>query len=903
MDHMAKYYKNLSENLLNQRDNLVRLLNEVAQAPKKSQSRLVDGVWVDDDGNPVQGAPGAPIPLSTPDLLTPNGPEPISPAEMVGPPSPPSPPDLTPPPGIARPDPNEVPGLIGRGEPGSPGVAPLPQNPNPTFTPQNPGLSPASQLPSSGTPAPSDREKEQRDFENARRGYYAKRNKQIRDEAEERITAIDALAPSKNERTNAARAVNRLKAQRAMKKGNDKFNQADIDRMVKSDSKERFMSQADKDARKERDAQAVAGLTKAGHEKMGHTQNERGEWVDAQGKPASLATTIDRLGPDTIIQGTSMTRGEFERQTGRKYDATNREDSTLVSRLAGAGKYGSEAARQGALSSDAMNQQYGEINTDWAKRIGQSTRDVDKAQIELDRFRNDPKYRASEMAKQQASLMPQIMAQINAENSKRDRLEAEGRALAVGDKAKIAADKETALKASLEKNSIRIPSKTYVEPGEMGPPAPEVPFMLGGTEQRAAPQPFLPTPTGGENDGMVAARGAFRDQERRKAFDAARAKEQAISTSTMMASPESQAAYQRELDLADEGNRGYPLGDESLVTRSSEKFAADEIPGMAKSIGDWNNPNIPRAPDLISLSPSDKLDAIETEALRKAKADRLQRLKDQASPTPPNLISKPNPGLPGDAAYGGQSPEFNQPTTGGEVTQAAANMTTAPAEEMGPPKPEPSVSTGGMNQPMDINDFPEEEKPQTTLPAVSGGQVTNAAANMTTQPAKPTPAGANSAVGQPQLQTRQSAPPPASAPTSVGPPSSTGTRNTTPAMQTTTSPVSGNPNPVKPIVAPARNATIPQPTATPARPPVPAAPPVAVGSSVTAKAATMTTKPQLASAGAPIDPQQTGGPTAQNRGIPIPSANPMADAQAGPLGAPLKKKLVASAGRTPNIRA
>jgi hypothetical protein len=72
---------------------------------------------------------------------------------------------------------------------------------------------------------------------------------------------------------------------------------------------------------------------------------------------------------------------------------------------------------------------------------------------------------------------------------------------------------------------------------------------------------------------------------------------------------------------------------------------------------------------------------------------------------------------------------------------------------------------------------------------------------------------------------------------------------------------------------------------------------------VTAKAATMTTKPQLASAGAPIDAQQTGGPTAQNRGIPIPSANPMADAQAGPLGAPLKKKLVTTAGRTPNIRA
>ena len=668
MDHMAKYYKNLSEHLFNQRDHLLRLLNEVAPASKKSQSRLVDGVWVDDDGNPVQGAPN---PLAPPDLLTPNGPEPISPAEMVGPPSPPSPPDLTPPPGIARPDPNEVPGLIGRGEPGSPGVAPLPQNPNPTFTPQNPGISPASQLPSSGTPAPSDREKEQGDFETARRGYYTKRNQQIRDEAAERIAAIDALGPSNNPRTNAARAVNRLKAQRALKKGNDKFNQADIDRMVKSDSKERFMSQADKDARKERDAQAVAGLTKAGHEKMGHTQNARGEWVDAQGKPASLVgPTVDRFGPDKIIQGTSMTYGEFERQTGRKYNALNKEDSTLVSRLAGAGRYGSEAARQGALSSDAMNQGYQKQNDEMAKETGRLDRQVDASQRELDRFRNDPKYRESQRnldSKGNPIMTPKLRAQIAAQT------EREVRAL----------------------NAI--------------------------------------------------------DKTRKEA----------------------------ELE--------------------------DEMRGLGLS--------------------SNPMEDIERDYRESPRA------------------------------------EFSTP----------------------PLKPT-QTSNGGMGAP---------------------------------PPAKPTPAGGNSAVGQPQLQTRQASPPPASAPTSVGPPpSSTGTQNRTSATQPTTggqvtqtaanmtaNPVSGNPNQVKPIVASASNTTTLQPTATPARPPAPAAPPVAVGSSVTAKAATMTTKPQLASAGAPIDPQQTGGPTAQNRGIPIPSANPMADAQAGPLGAPLKKKLVASAGRTPNIRA
>ena len=771
MDHMAKYYKNLSEHLLNQRDNLVRLLNEVAPAPKKSQSRLVNGVWVDDNGNPVQGAPGAPIPLSTPDLLTPNV-EPIAPADMVGPPSPPS---NTPPPGIALPDPNEVPGLIGQGEPGSPGVAPLPQDPrDPNFVPQNPGLPQQPYTPPPPPPPEEDRSADSRennggkapmapnteksDFENARRGYYAKRNKQIRDEAEERITAIDALAPSKNERTNARRAVNRLKAQRAMKKGaeNDKFSQDDIERMTKSDSTQRFMSQADKDAQKAKSAEVVRAMEKEGHEKLGHTQNERGEWVDAQGKPASLVgKPIDRFGPDKIIQGTSMTYGEFERQTGRKYDATNREDSTLVSRLAGAGRYSSEAARQGALSSDAMNQGYQRQNDEMAKETGRLDRQVDASQRDLDRIRNDPKYRESQRT-----------------------VDSQGRQI--------------------------------VTPG----------FIKNIAQQTAADlRDRTDVPVNVNND-----RGSIED-------------------------------------------RG-PKTTGGQVTQAAA--------------------NMTTAP------------------------------ADPAIAAPVAPVTEPP-----------------KPTTGGQVTQAAANMTTAPAEEMGPPKPNteygtdlinqmkqaappeemgppkpaPSVSTGGMNQPMDINDFPEEEKPQTTLPPVSGGQVTNAAANMTTQPAKPTPAGVNSAVGQPQLQTRQAAPTPtappaASAPTSVGPPpSTTGTRNTTPAMQPTTSPVSGNPNPVKPIAAPARNATIPQPTATPARPIAPAAPPVAVGSSVTAKAATMTTKPQLASAGAPIDAQQTGGPTAQNRGIPIPSANPMADAQAGPLGAPLKKKLVATAGRTPNIRA
>jgi len=389
------------------------------------------------------------------------------------------------------------------------------------------------------------------------------------------------------------------------------------------------------------------------------------------------------------ISGTNMTYGEFKANTGRDYDATNKDDSSLVIKQAGAmgGRYSSEEARQTAGSADNLINLQKTASDARAVESGKRKRDIDKSTQELSDFKYNPTIRAREMAKEKAAIMPQVMAQINAENSKRDRLEAEGRALAVADKAKIAADKETALKADLEKNSIRIPSKTYVEPGPMGPPKPTIPFMLGGTEQRPAKKPFLPTPTGGENDGMVVARGAFRDQEQRKAFDAARAKEQAIATSTMLASPESRAAYQKELDLADEGNRGYPLGDESLVTRSSEKFSADEIPGMARAIADWNNPNIPHAPDSISLPPSDRLDAIETQARKKAKADRLQRLKDQA---PPNLISKPNNGLPGDAAYGAKSEYgtslLSDIMQSGASTTPGTSSTSRPAVAPGSPK-------------------------------------------------------------------------------------------------------------------------------------------------------------------------------------------------------------------------
>jgi len=104
-------------------------------------------------------------------------------------------------------------------------------------------------------------------------------------------------------------------------------------------------------------------------------------------KPGEVVAMPD----DKIIQGTSMTYGEFKRQTGRNYNALNKDDSSLVSRLAGAGRYGSEQARQAALSADQMNQAYSAQNTQMAQKAGELEREMDRSQMELDRYRNTPK--------------------------------------------------------------------------------------------------------------------------------------------------------------------------------------------------------------------------------------------------------------------------------------------------------------------------------------------------------------------------------------------------------------------------------------------------------------------------------------------------------------------------------
>ena len=97
-----------------------------------------------------------------------------------------------------------------------------------------------------------------------------------------------------------------------------------------------------------------------------------------------------------LIQGTKMTYGDFKRETGREYDATNKDDSSLVIKLASqssAGRYGSETARQSALTADQMNQAYAQQNREMAQKFGQAERTMDVSQRELDKFRTDRTYR------------------------------------------------------------------------------------------------------------------------------------------------------------------------------------------------------------------------------------------------------------------------------------------------------------------------------------------------------------------------------------------------------------------------------------------------------------------------------------------------------------------------------
>ena len=208
---------------------------------------------------------------------------------------------------------------------------------------------------------------------------------------------------------------------------------------------------------------------------------------------------------DKVVQGTNMTYGDFEAKTGRRFNALDSRDSSLISNLAGAGSRGrSETAKQLDLTTDQFNSRYDAQNKDLAQRGGDLTRKMDNSQFELDRFKNDPDYRKQVRDTDTAKLMPQVQAQIAADEAKRVAAETAGR-----DQARR--DKNQKTKADLDYYKDSIPSLDY------NPRTPK-PKPAQNFVSRSEPEkPFLPTPTGDDNAANAAARSEVRNIERYKA--------------------------------------------------------------------------------------------------------------------------------------------------------------------------------------------------------------------------------------------------------------------------------------------------------------------------------------------------------------------------------------------------
>jgi hypothetical protein len=94
---------------------------------------------------------------------------------------------------------------------------------------------------------------------------------------------------------------------------------------------------------------------------------------------------------NTRIQGTNMTYGQFEAQYERPYDATNREDSTMLVRAASnrSDFRVSPTARALDQTTVDFNRTYRGINAQNAAREGELDRRVDQSQISLDQFNAD----------------------------------------------------------------------------------------------------------------------------------------------------------------------------------------------------------------------------------------------------------------------------------------------------------------------------------------------------------------------------------------------------------------------------------------------------------------------------------------------------------------------------------
>jgi hypothetical protein len=127
------------------------------------------------------------------------------------------------------------------------------------------------------------------------------------------------------------------------------------------------------------------------------------------------------------ISGTSMTYKQFRDMSGGKeYDPMSRDDQNLVRGVAGTmggrfadQKYGSTApeskAAQTGLSTFKFKQGQDEMAIERDIRTGESRRAVDAAQLELNKFRFDPKYREAVKAKERPSLERQAAAILKAE--------------------------------------------------------------------------------------------------------------------------------------------------------------------------------------------------------------------------------------------------------------------------------------------------------------------------------------------------------------------------------------------------------------------------------------------------------------------------------------------------------
>lgn len=346
-----------------------------------------------------------------------------------------------------------------------------------TYVPGPPA--PGQDFPTAGPPS----EAQQQEFAAGRSKYYARRNQQAKDEAQENLARINAIDMSKQSASGRAQiAVNKLRAERALKR--DRFSDEDINRMVASDTKERFMSPEDKAARAERTRAGAAALSAAAETRYG---------------PGGGVTTIDRRG-DNKIQGTNMTFNQFKERYGRDYNALSNDDANLVRGAASNFAVGrvSQSAQQAAQTADAMNQAYATQNAELRQREGQLDRAVDASQIELDRFRNDPQYRDKVVQDERNKILSQpgfiqgvvkdMADDLTAAQAQKEAEEAEA-AAEYGQRAierdELEVDEEdTANRQAREKeirdrsirrdaynvSPLRIPGIT---PGEMGPPSPE----------------------------------------------------------------------------------------------------------------------------------------------------------------------------------------------------------------------------------------------------------------------------------------------------------------------------------------------------------------------------------------------------------------------------------------------